>query len=493
MNSQLSEQFSQIQDNIRNFIIEYNKEKWNFYTNATTENRKRYYRSIMEFIGYLSDDADLASFMQQSKSMKIKASEEPVVDKIRDLMHVYERNEMTENMVNTLIDAEMVIINDRITYNSKDSTSSHIADLAEHETSLSDIIKLQKLFFSRTELMKSHMLGVVKSRNEYFSSKGYADFYDYFLKSNGYTESKIRAAIEKVDKMTGEKYKKIKKELDSTLEKKLKCHSARIPAYIYGDPFLRCYPVHIDQNVNQMFKGKDIAYTGFKYYDMLGVNLNEIFEVSDLYIRPGKYQGNLVVDIDREGDIRFSVNSKSNFRGIYSLLRTLGKVVFMSNYCSDKSFLVKSYPERGKIEGFGLYMTEYAFKAGYISKIIAQYEDEDEQILININDYMELNRIINIRFHLALAEFEILLNRGKGDPARSWEQCVKKYQLIDTSTMIEKNGWAMIDSIATDPFSSIYEVEAFINAQAIEKSLSQKQISGRTVLKHLLQNYVCGR
>lgn len=493
MNSQLSEQFSQIQDNIKNYIIEYNKEKWNFFTNATTENRKRYYRSVMEFITYLTDDSDLSGFIQQSKSMKIKASEEPVVERIKSIRHIYEKNELTELMVNTLIDAEMIIINDRITYNSKDSTSSHIADLAEHETSLSDIIKLQKLFFSRADTMKTHIVNVVKTRNEYFASKGYADFYDYFMKSNGYTETKIKAAIEKVDKMTAEKYKKIKKDLDSTLEKKLKCHSTRIPAYIYGDPFFRFYPVHIDQNVNQMFKGKDIAYTGFKYYDMLGVNLNEIFEVSDLYIRPGKYQGNLVVDIDREGDIRFSVNSKSNFRGIYNLLRTLGKVVFMSNYCSDKPFLTKSYPERGIVEGFGLYMTEYAFKAGYISKIIAQYEDEDEQILININDYMELNRIINIRFYLALAEFEILLNRGKGDPAKSWEQCVKKYQFIDTSTAIDRSGWAMIDSIATDPFSSIYEVEAFINAQAIEKSLSQKQISGRGVLKHLLQNYVCGR
>jgi len=50
----------------------------------------------------------------------------------------------------------------------------------------------------------------------------------------------------------------------------------------------------------------------------------------------------------------------------------------------------------------------------------------------------------------------------------------------------------MIDSIAADPLSSIFEIEAFLNAQSLEKMVSQNQMTGRNMLKFLLQNYVCG-
>jgi hypothetical protein len=59
-----------------------------------------------------------------------------------------------------------MFIDDRVDYNNKDATTSHLADLAEHETSLSEIIKLQKLFFSPVPKYMNSVIESIKLRND---------------------------------------------------------------------------------------------------------------------------------------------------------------------------------------------------------------------------------------------------------------------------------------------------------------------------------------
>jgi len=494
MNSKVQEKLYSVGEYVRELTNSYNKERWNFFTNATTENRKRYVNSINDFTGYLCSNSDLNMLLDEFKKTpsKFKAEEQKILSRLKNLKTVYaSKSQLSADFVNSQINTEMMYIDDRVEYNNKDATTSHLADLAEHETSLSEIIKLQKLFFSHSLKYTGPVTETLKLRNAYFKERGFENYLDYFCKSSGTTEKKLRALIERVDKLTYDQYRKTKSKLENTLEKKLKCHSQRTPAYIYGDPFFRFYPVHVDDAVNMIFKGKDVAYASRKFFEHMGVSLDEVFEVSDLYIRPGKYQGNLIVDLDRESDVRFSVNSKSNFRGMYHLLRTLSKVIFTLNYDKSLPFMLRTLPERGIAEGFGMYLADYAFRSGFISKIIAQYEEEDEQTTVNVSDYISDNRIVYIRFFLALAEFELHINSSnESDHSSAWLKAVKKYQLIDTETVQDKSGWVMLDSIIIDPFSSIYELEGFLNEEHIEKIIPDKANTPRHIMSYLLNNVV---
>jgi|GEM_PF-2096914 hypothetical protein len=494
MNSKVQEKLIIVSDNTKDLINNYNKERWNFFTNATSENKKRYINAINDFTLFLSDNHDLDFVLDEFKKYpnKFRVEEQKILHRIKNLKQIYaSKTQLAFDCINSQINTEMMFIDDRVDYNNKDATTSHLADLAEHETSLSEIIKLQKLFFSPVPKYMNSVIESIKLRNEYFKERGFENYFDYFCKSTNSSEKKIRALMEKVDKATIDGYKKIKSNLENTLEKKLKCHSQRTPSYIYGDPFFRFYPVHIDDNVNMIFKGKDVAYASKKFFEHMGVNLDEIFEVSDLYIRPGKYQGNFVVDLDRESDVRFSANSKSNFRGMYYLLRTLSKVIFTLNYDQSLPFMLRTLPSRGLAEGFGMFLADYAFRSGFISKIIAQYEEEDDQVSVNVSDYLNNNKIVYIRFFLALAEFEIQINSYKDiDYANVWLKAIKKYQLIDTDTIIEKNGWVMLDSIIIDPFSSVFELEGFLYANQIEKHIPEKAAAPRHLMNHLLSAVV---
>jgi hypothetical protein len=71
-----------------------------------------------------------------------------------------------------------------------------------------------------------------------------------------------------------------------------------------------------------------------------------------------------------------------------------------------------------------------------------------------------------------------------------WLKAIKKYQLIDTDTIIEKNGWVMLDSIIIDPFSSVFELEGFLYANQIEKHIPEKAAAPRHLMNHLLSAVV---
>ncbi len=489
----MNEIFNDVFDTIQDIMIKLNKENWNFFTNATTENRKQFYSSNQDFINFLTHNENIPVLLKELKKRKSKfnKSQMHMLKKLKDLHTAYERKtELTEELLEMTLDFQIEMINTRIQHNSKESTTNHLADLAERETSISEIRNIHKLFFEPVPLYHKYMTEIIRLRNAYYKERGYSGYYDYHLKSHGLNDRHVKSLINKVDALTKDRYRKIKSDLDKSLTKKMNCRSRKVPSYIYGDPFFRFYPVHIDENVNIMFKGKDVAYTVKKFYEMIGVNLDSVYEVSDLYIRPGKYQNPVIFDIDRSGDIRFSTNSKSNFRGIYNLLRTLGKIVYMMNADHELPFITKEFTNRGLLEGFGMFMTNYAFKGGYISKIIAQYEDEDEQLLINISDYIELNDIIYIRFHLALAEFESLLYTSSENPAKIWMKCQKKYQMIDSASNIEPDGWSMIDSLLVDPFMSVWELEGYIASKKLEKIKAKKQLSGRALMKYFIGNLI---
>lgn len=492
MDQKLIDIFKETTDTIEELTVKFNKVQWNFITNATSENYNQLILILKELVNYYTYNQNIPMLIKESRKKKSDFSEveKSIVNKMRDIKADNEReDDVTDKLVKTEKGLMRDIINTRVQYNSKDCTTNHLADLLQRRTSLQRIKILQKNYFYKpVKQFKKPVHKLISVRNEYARAKGYDNYYTFFTKGKGLNTRKVKRIINKADKSTLTEYKKIKKDLDSQLVKKFNSRSKITPSYIYGDPFFRYYPLHMDESVNVMFKGKDIAYAVKKFYSMLGINMDSIYEFSDLYIRPGKYQNPVIIDMDRNGDVRFSANSKSNFRGIYSLIRTVSCVFFTMNMSSRIPFILKELPPRGIVEAFTMFMTKYALTEGYIAKIIAQYDEEYEEILENITKYYNLNQYIHIRFHLAKAEFEMKLYKfPDADPDKLWEESVEKYQLIDPRSMLRSDSWIMLDSLIFDPFESIFELDGFNIEPEFEKIREKHNLKGEEMADFFIE------
>ncbi|MEO0280901.1 MAG: hypothetical protein ABIN05_00955 [candidate division WOR-3 bacterium] len=490
MNTRIKELYGTVTDTFKNLLVNYQKERWNFLTNATSENKKRLLHSVDEIENFINFDKDFVEIFTFLKKFpkKFTDSEKEILNQIKKISEIIKKTPQQEEYFETFLTILMDLINDRINFNNKETTTSHLADLAEHETSLQEIRKIQVHFFSPIEKFKTKIENLLVLRNEYVKSKNYKNYFEFFIKMNDLKEKEIFKDIDELDTLTKDEFKKLKTQLENDLEKKLKVQAKGNPSYIYGDPFFRTYPVHLDDNVNTMFKGKDIAYTGKKFFEIMGYDLSDIYEVSDLYIRPGKYQYPFIIDIDGS-DIRFSVNTKSNFRGTYWVLRTLSKVVYKLEKSKNKNFFGRDNFDRIKMEAFGIIVTNFAFKSGLISRISSQYEDEEDVLSLDISDYVEKNNIILSRFFLTLSNFEIDINNIEkiNNISDVWLKNIKKYQMIEPKDVFNKDGWVLIDPIITDPFSSIFEVEGFLLSKKLENKIDFKNLKQKLFVKTIFE------
>ncbi len=490
MNNRIKELFDNVTFTFKNLLINYQKEKWNFLTNSTIENKKRLLHSVEEIENFIDTDKDFKEIYNMLKKypQNFSDQEKNTLSKIKKICGILQKTPQQEKYFDTFLSTAMEIIDNRIDFNNKQTTTSHLADLAEHETSLQQIINIQKHFFSPIEKFKDKIEKVIFERQEYIKSKNFKNYFAFFTKMNDLKDKDIFKDIEELDDLTREDFKKLKNQLEQELAKKLKLQAKSYPSYIFGDPFFRTYPVHLDNNVNTMFKGKDIAYTGKKFFEIVGCDLSDVYEVSDLYIRPGKYQYPFIIDIDGN-DIRFSTNTKSNFRGTYWLLRTLSKVVYMLEKSKNKSFFERDNLDRRKMETFGIIVTNFAFKSGLISRISSQYEDDEDILSVDISDYIEKNNLILSRFFLSLSNFEIEINSSDkvSNFSDIWLKNVKKYQFIEPKDIYNKDGWVLLDSIIMDPFSSIFEVEGFLLSKKLEKKIDFKNLKQKTFLKTIFE------
>lgn len=141
------------------------------------------------------------------------------------------------------------------------------------------------------------------------------------------------------------------------------------------------------------------------------------------------------------------------------------------------------------METFGIIVTNFAFKSGLISRILSQYEDEEDQLSVDISDYLEKNNLILSRFFLSLSNFEIEINGSEkvSNFSDIWVKNVQKYQLIEIKDIFNKDGWALLDSIIMDPFSSIFEVEGFLLSKKLEKKIDFKNLKQKTFLKTIFE------
>lgn len=137
MNNRIKELFDNVTFTFKNLLINYQKEKWNFLTNSTIENKKRLLHSVEEIENFIDTDKDFKEIYNMLKKypQNFSDQEKNTLSKIKKICGILQKTPQQEKYFDTFLSTAMEIIDNRIDFNNKQTTTSHLADLAEHETS----------------------------------------------------------------------------------------------------------------------------------------------------------------------------------------------------------------------------------------------------------------------------------------------------------------------------------------------------------------------
>jgi len=177
-------------------------------------------------------------------------------------------------------------------------------------------------------LVEADFLKLVQLRNESAKAVGFNNYYEMQLIIGEQDPAEIDRIFTELDNDTRQPFIDIKTEIDLVLAKRFGIEVSDLRPWHYSDPFFQEAPVVTEINLDQYYEDQDVVELARKFYNGIGINVDQILANSDLYERDKKYPHAYCTDIDHEGDVRVMMNVKPNESWMSTSLHELGHAVY---------------------------------------------------------------------------------------------------------------------------------------------------------------------
>ena len=171
---------------------------------------------------------------------------------------------------------------------------------------------------------------LVLLRNEAARKLGFADFHAMRLFLSEQDQQQVLQLFDELDALTREPYAQAKREIDTSLAANCGITVDELRPWHYQDPFFQEAPAISKVSLDKVFSGVDILAVCRKFYNGIGLPIDDVIDRSDLYENPGKSPHAFCTDIDRVGDVRVLANIVPNEYWMGTMLHELGHSVYSS-------------------------------------------------------------------------------------------------------------------------------------------------------------------
>ena len=181
---------------------------------------------------------------------------------------------------------------------------------------------------------------LVLLRNEAATKLGFKDFHAMRLYLSEQDQAQVLKLFDELDALTREPFAQAKAEIDVSLARYCGIPIDELQPWHYQDPFFQEAPAVSDVSLDKVFSG--VEHPGdlpSKFYDGIGLPIDDVIERSDLYEKPGKSPHAFCTDIDRVGDVRVLANIVPNEYWMGTMLHELGHSVYQQQEHSPRPAL----------------------------------------------------------------------------------------------------------------------------------------------------------
>ena len=167
-------------------------------------------------------------------------------------------------------------------------------------------------------------------RNEAARKLGFKDYHAMRLFLSEQDQAQVLKLFDDLDALTRKPFAAAKAEIDTKLAANYVIDVDELRPWHYHDPFFQESPAIFDVSLDKAFADADILAICRRFYDGIGLPIEDVIARSDLYEKPGKSPHAFCTDIDREGDVRVLANIVPNEYWMGTMLHELGHSVYSS-------------------------------------------------------------------------------------------------------------------------------------------------------------------
>ncbi len=171
---------------------------------------------------------------------------------------------------------------------------------------------------------------LVTLRNRAARKLGFKNFHAMQLYLNEQDGDKLLALFDELDGLTRAPFTAAKADVDRRLAERYRVKEADLMPWHYQDPFFQEPPAVLGADLDAPYRKADVLALCRDFYAGIGLPIDRVIAVSDLYEKKGKSQHAFCTDIDREGDVRVLGNIKPNDQWASTMLHEFGHSVYSS-------------------------------------------------------------------------------------------------------------------------------------------------------------------
>jgi len=332
----------------------------------------------------------------------------------------------------------------------KEFTDNDIKEILKNEKDSDKLKEAWEASKKQGEVVEKDLIELVKLRNELAKSLGFENYYIMSLELSEQKEEEIEDIFLEIEEKIEKPFKELKSEMDEFLLKRYKIERDELKPWHYQNLFFQEGPQIYDVDLDE-FYSQDVIEIAKKFYEDIGLDVNEILKKSDLYEKPKKYQHACCIDMDGEDDVRIIQNVKNNEKWATTTLHELGHAVYCEGYFKNPlPFILKDSSHIFVTEAIALLFERNSKNPSFLKKYCGAKEEEISRIEIELKKSLKEDELIFCKWSQVMFNFERELYKNpEQDLNKLWWNLVEKYQLINFSR--DKPDWASKIHLSSSP------------------------------------------
>ncbi len=376
-------------------------------------------------------------------------SADPLLERQRKLLlDQYKENQIPPHTIDAIVEREVAIESLYTHFRpSIDGSSISNNEIKQILVESDDSGLRQKAWEASKEIgrqVEERVLELVRLRNASALQAGFPDFYTMRLQLQELDPERLFVILLDLEAMTDPIWERYKERLDGHLAKRFGREQADLKPWHYPDPFFQEAP-HEGEDLDPFYRGKEIAAISQRFYQAIGLPVEDILQRSDLYEREGKNQHAFCISIDRQEDVRILCNLRDNAYWMGTQLHELGHAVYDKYVLPALPYLLRKYAHISTTEAIAMLF-------GRLSA-----DPEFLQLYCGVEQRLEgaqtrATLLVFARWVLVMTHFERdLYQRPDVDLRELWWKYVERFQGIKKPAGRHQPDWAAKLHLACAP------------------------------------------
>ena len=295
-------------------------------------------------------------------------------------------------------------------------------------------------------------LHLVRLRNQAAVAVGFDNYHTMMIETTEQNVAEIDALFAQLDTLTAEPFAELKRELDAILAASYGITPDELMPWHYHDPFFQRTPLVYELDLDEYYQGCDVKEVVRRYYNGVGLPIDDILARSDLYDREGKYPHAYGFDADREGDVRVLANLQDTERWAETLLHEVGHALYSKYHDRSEPWLLREPAHSFTTEAAAMFFGRLSRNAAWMQAMLDLSPEETARIKTVSDRYLRFQQILFVRWVLVMWNFEKALYADPDQDLNSlWWDLVEKYQMLKRPPGRPDAGWASKLHFTTAP------------------------------------------